>query len=201
MSNNLILDSHLFICRSKGQVRREAYDVQLSCISMFSLVVATSWVWKNSLSSDLFLIILCLILIYSYVVLRARLDEGPTMPPYFAFRCFHYVVATNWVWQNSVSSDLFLIILYLILIYLYVVWRALWDERPTMCCYFVFQCFHYRMAKTWVLWNLVTLFLWSHHILIYFHVIWMPHEMKGLGYIVLHIPRFFTQHGLLELGG
>jgi hypothetical protein len=102
----------------------------------FHYVVATNWVWQNSVSSDLFLIILCLILIYSYVVLRARLDEGPTTPCYFAFWCFHYVVATNWVWQNLVSSALFLIILYLILIYLYIVWRALWDERPTMCCYF-----------------------------------------------------------------
>ena len=61
----------------------------------------------------------------------------------FTFRCFHYVVATTWVWQNSVTSASFLIILHLILMCLHVIWRAQCSERPTMCHSFTFWVFHY----------------------------------------------------------
>ena len=81
----------------------------------------------------------------------------------FSYRCFHYVVATTWVWQNLVSSASFLIILCFILIYLQVVWRTQWDERLGMCHSFSFLCFHYVVATTWVWQNCFI----SYHLMLY----------------------------------
>jgi hypothetical protein len=66
--HDLIFDSNLVTCRLNGPARREAYANPLFRISKFSLYRVTIWVWQNSVSSALFLIILYLILIYLHVV-------------------------------------------------------------------------------------------------------------------------------------
>ena len=66
--------------------------------------------------------------------------------------------------QNSVSCALFLIILYLILIYFHVVWRAWWDERPMPICSFAFWCFYFARVTIWV--STLAVFFISIHLLL-----------------------------------
>ena len=121
VSYHLILDYNLYRCHLKGIVRWEAHGLPFFGISIFPVCSTTIWVWQNSMSSASFLMILYSILINLRVVWMAQCNERPAMFCFFAFWVFYHVVATPWVWQNSVSSPSFLIILYLILIYIGVV--------------------------------------------------------------------------------
>ena len=88
------------------------------------------WVSQMLVSSHLFHMILCLLLL---TVLRCSLKV-----PIIREACVYplpqkiWVVGLVWVSWILVSSHSFHIILYLFWLYLGVVWRSHWDERPML---------------------------------------------------------------------
>lgn len=143
ISYHLMLGSNVISCHLKHPVRQEAYDIICWC---FPFKVATTWVWQNLVGSALFLMILCLILIYLHVIWRTQWDERPTTICSFAFQYFHFVVPQP-VMQSSVS--------------LLISHGLISDSNPFKCHFkgsvrheyhsFIFQCFHFVVSHLFYL--------------------------------------------------